>query len=71
MSNKQNEKFVYGWYHYADGTDKKFRYSASKENDLRQNGKKVTVEITFGGGKWEKRRGIVSWDGGNFTVTPA
>ena len=66
-----SEKFVYGWYHYADGTDKEFRYPAEKESDLREGGKKVTVEITFGGGKWVTRRGVVVESNGNYMVTPA
>lgn len=66
-----SEKFVYGWYHYADGTDKEFRYPAEKKSDLNEDGKKVTVEITFGGGKWETRRGVVVKSDGNYMVTPA
>jgi len=65
-----DEKYIYGWYKYAD-RDVMLRYPAAREDDLRQDGKRVTVEITFGGDVWDKRRGVVSWGGGNFTVTPA
>ena len=62
--------FVYGWYHYSDGKDVKFRYPTSKSSDLHEDGKAVTVEITQGGDKWDKRRGLVVWGGGNYTVIP-
>lgn len=65
-----NDKFVYGWYHYSDGTDKEFRHPASKSDDLKSDGKKVTVEVKDGG-TWNKRRGVVVWGGGNYTVIPA
>ena len=64
------EQYVYGWYAYADGTDKEFRYPASKSDDLKSDGKKVTVEVKDGG-KWNNRRGVVVWGGGNYTVKPA
>ena len=64
------DAYVYGWYAYKDGKDIKFRYPAEKENDLREDGKAVTVEVTQGGDKWDKRKGTVAWGGGNFTVTP-
>ena len=60
--------YVYGWYHYADGTDKEFRYPAERSDDLTNNGAKVTVEINQGG--WHKRTGLVVWGGGNYTVIP-
>jgi hypothetical protein len=66
-----NEKYVYGWYVYRDGSHVAFRYPADGENDLRNGGKKVTVEITFGGDKWQKRRGVVVESNGNYTVIPA
>ena len=62
--------YVYGWYHYADGTDKEFRYPAEKEDDLKQDSAKITIEIHMGGNRWEKRRGLVVWGGGNFGVIP-
>lgn len=62
--------YVYGWYHYIDGTDKEFRYPADQAVDLKQDGHKVTIEITEGGNRWDKRRGIVVWGGGNYTVIP-
>jgi hypothetical protein len=65
------KKYVYGWYHYADGTNKEFRYPSDKESDLRNNGKKITVEVTEGRNIWGKRRGVVSYSGGNYIVTPA
>lgn len=63
------DKFVYGWYHYADGTDKEFRYPAGREDELKQDGNHVTVEVKDGG-KWNTRKGTVNWGGGNYTVTP-
>jgi hypothetical protein len=63
-------EFVYGWYHYADGTDKEFRYPTEKLDDLKQDGEKVTIEIRTSGNCWEKRRGLVVWGGGNYTVVP-
>jgi hypothetical protein len=63
-------EYVHGWYHYADGTDKEFRYPAESEADLKQDGKRVTIEIREGGNRWGKRRGIVVWGGGNYTVVP-
>ncbi len=62
-------EYVYGWYHYADGTDKEFRYPADNESDLKQNGKAVTVEVKVAGA-WDKRKGTVNYSGGNFVVTP-
>ena len=62
--------YVYGWYHYVDGSDVKFRYPAEAADDLRQTDKYVTIEVTFGGDKWDKRRGVVVWGGGNYTVIP-
>lgn len=59
--------YVYGWYH-TDGTDKKFRYPADRSDDLHQDGAKVTVEVMVNG--WTKRRGLVKWGGGNYTVVP-
>lgn len=63
------DKYVYGWYHYADGTDKEFRYPSEREDELKQDGKSVTVEVKDVG-KWNTRRGAVNWGGGNYTVTP-
>lgn len=63
--------YVYGWYHYANGADKEFRYPASRSDDLKQDGAKVTVEIHAGGTHWTHRRGVVVWGGGNYTVIPA
>ena len=60
--------YVYGWYHYADGTDKEFRYPAEKSDDLTQDGNKVVIEIKNNG--WQKRTGLVVWGGGNYTVIP-
>ena len=53
--------YVYGWYHYQNDTDKEFRYPAEAEDDLRQDGKKVTIEIR--NVHWDKRRGLVVWGG--------
>lgn len=64
------DNYVYGWYHYIDGTDKEFRYPAEGADDLRQDGQAVTIEITEGGNRWGKRRGLVVWGGGNYTVIP-
>ena len=62
--------YVYGWYHYVDGTDKEFRYPIDNRDDLTRDGDKVTIEIRMGGNRWEKRRGLVVWGGGNYTVIP-
>jgi hypothetical protein len=65
------EQYVYGWYAYQDGTDREFRYPATKSRYLQEDGKKVTVEMTTGGDKWHKRRGIVVGGDGNYVVRPA
>jgi hypothetical protein len=64
------EQYVYGWYDYSDGSYIVFRYPASKSDSLKIDGKKVTVEVKNGGG-WSRRRGVVVWGGGNYTVIPA
>lgn len=61
--------FVYGWYRYADGTEKEFRYPADLEDDLKHDGKHVTVEVKVAGA-WDKRKARANWGGGNFVVTP-
>lgn len=63
------DEYVYGWYHYQDGTNVVFRYPAGRQDDLRQDGNKVTVEIQVPSG-WAKRRGLAVWGGGNYAVTP-
>ena len=64
----ENE-FVYGWYHYQDGADVMFRYPTARENDLREDGKRVTVEINANG--WGKRVGYVVETNGNYLVIPS
>ncbi len=63
--------YVFGWYTYKDGREYCFRYPADRRDDLHQDGKRVTVEVNTGWGKWVKRHGIVDWGGGNYRVIPA
>jgi hypothetical protein len=62
-------KYVYGWYRYADGTNKEFRYPAEREDELKRDGKSVIVEVKDGGA-WNARKGTAHFGGGNFIVTP-
>ena len=59
---------LYGWYYTSNAGPVEFRYPADNEDDLRVDGKTVTVEVRSRGG-WVRRRGVVAWAGGNYVVT--
>lgn len=62
-------EYVYGWYCYQDGSNSILRLPEDREQDLKADGSRVTVEIKVNG-QWVKRVGLVKWAGGNYVVVP-
>jgi len=65
-----DNKYVYGWYCYANGQQAEFRAPAAQKDNLAVGGQKVTVEVHLGG-NWYPRRGVTVESNGNYQVVPA